>query len=149
MGLRPGIGRVTTTCPTSRSAQPMTGNDALATTSDARNLHAENDTPAGRGPGRGWVAVGSRWSATRARTAKELAIGRDRCCVVRTDVAALAIGDNPDRMALPQGLAPWVLALPIVLYGTGLFLLTIAAGVTSIATTSLSIGTRGRLSLAR
>ena len=50
---------------------------------------------------------------------------------------------------LPQGLAPWVLALPIVLYGTGLFLLTIAAGVTSIATTSLSIGTRGRLSLAR
>ena len=27
---------------------------------------------------------------------------------------------------LPQGLAPWVLALPIVLYGTGLFLLTIA-----------------------
>lgn len=95
------------------------------------------------------VAVGSRWSATRARTAKELAIGRDRCCVVRTAVAALAIGDHPDRMALPQGLAPWVLALPIALYGTGLFLLTIAAGVTSIATTSLSIGTRGRLSLAR
>jgi hypothetical protein len=92
------------------------------------------------------VAVGSRWSATRARTARGLAIGRDRRCVVRT---AVAIGDHPDRMALPQGLAPWVLALPIVLYGTGLFLLTIAAGVTSIATTSLSIGTRGRLSLAR
>ena len=67
MGLRPGIGRVTTTCPTSRNAQPMTGNDALATTSDARNLHAENDTPAGRGPGRGWVAVVSNSGAHRQR----------------------------------------------------------------------------------
>jgi len=100
MGFGPGIGRVTTTGPTSRKTQTMTGDDALATTSDARNLHAENDTPAG------WPGTGSRQQLGSAPP-KNWQLAAIVVGVVRTAVAAQAISDHQgqwtDRMAPAAG----------------------------------------------